>query len=200
MSSPTFLNVHFPQVSILAQDIAVVMMFGAKSNRTCGEIGSAVIILCLFLLQPLFRICSSAISHLKENFLETLFSPQLKRIELKTRSLKEADVNPRCSECPAYFNIWLFDISTIVLIIFTTIVCIFTSVFNAMRQLLGQSHCPGLPMGLPIPQINCPLLARCSLARRPNAHGKCPRCDHYSTDQNLKLNHQISNSITHRTN
>ena len=132
-----------------------------------GEMGSAaVIILCLFPLQPLFRIWSSAISDLKE----TSRKPSLfcSNGFNWTRSLKEADANPRRSECPAYFNIWLFDISTIVLIIFTTIVCIFTSVFNAMRQLLGQSHCPGLPMGLPIHQINCSLARSIPFAQMLN--------------------------------
>ena len=132
-----------------------------------GEIGSAaVIILCLFPLQPLFRIWSSAVSDLKE----TSRKPSLfcSNGFNWTRSLKEADANPRRSECPAYFNIWLFDISTTVLIIFTTIVCIFTSVFNAMRQLLGQSHCPGLPMGLPIHQINCPLARSIPFAQMLN--------------------------------
>ena len=130
----------------------------------------------------------------ERNFLESLFSAQMDWTE---PSLKEADVNlskvqptPHRFECPAYFNIWLFDISTIVLIIFTTIVCIFTSVFNAMRQLLGQSHCPGLPMGLPIPQINCPLprslLPKCSNTQiHKNTNTKIHKCT--NTQTNTKI-------------
>ena len=138
-------------------------MFGAKSNRICGEMGNWV-----SGYNPLSISAAASFPDLlvsNFSFERKLFGNSLFCSNGLNWKLKEADVNPRCSECPAYFNIWLFDISTIVLIIFTTIVCIFTSVFNAMRQLLGQSHCPGLPMGLPIPQINCPLLARCSLAR-----------------------------------
>ena len=63
----------------------------------------------------------------ERNFLESLFFAQMDWTE-PSLSLKEADVNlskvqptPHRFECPAYFNIWLFDISTIVLIIFTTI-------------------------------------------------------------------------------
>ena len=138
-------------------EILQLLCFGGNQIEM-GEIGSAaVIILCLFPLQPLFRIWSSAISDLKE----TSRKPSLfcSNGFNWARYLKEADVNS-FRPTPAVLNVlhifqhltvWYFD--DCVDYFYDHIVYIFTSVFNAMRQLLGRAIVQGCQWVSPSPKL-----------------------------------------------